>query len=193
MDITPIAASQTPAILPSAESAQPSSPTADILAGAIADSVTISTPAPDTTLQLAQLNEGNNRIALQAKAADRKLSAVADAVDKMKGSLESVVKNFPPFPPGSSERQKLLMSYISIRKELAKMAVPPPPPVLYEKVKPMWDNLFPANSPSMSQLPDEANSGTRDTELRSSISQLKHIQQDITSIRTTLKQSLSES
>lgn len=193
MDITPIATPQTPVVLPAPEPAQSIASAMAVQADAGRDSVTITASSPDKTLRLGHLNEGSNSIALQTRASNQQLSAVADAVDKMKGALENVVKNFPPFPPDSSERQKLLMSYISIRKELVKMIVPPPPPPLYEKVKPLWDNLFPADSSSMSQLPGEMNSRTQDTELRSTIIQLKHIQQDITSIRTTLKQSLSES
>jgi hypothetical protein len=111
----------------------------------------------------------------------------------MKGTLEAVVKNFPPFSPESSERQKLLMSYISIRKELVRMMVPPPPPPLYEKVKHTWEKLFPADTTGLARLPGEMYSGTQDPELRSATIQMKHIQQGITSIRTTIRQSLSES
>ncbi|QEM69753.1 hypothetical protein FO488_17390 [Geobacter sp. FeAm09] len=193
MDITPIAAVQTPLVLPAQEPPQPSSPTGGTQTDAARDSVTITATSTDKTLQLGHLNEGSNSVALQTGAVDQKLSVVSDAVGKMKEALDTIVKNFPPFPPDSSERQKLLMSYLSIKKELVKMIVPAPPPPLYEKVKPMWDNLFPAGSPDMSQLPGEMSDGTPDTELRSSIIQLKHLQQDITSIRTTLKQSLSES
>jgi hypothetical protein len=188
-----IATSQTPVVFPAPESVRPYLPTGSAQTDAATDSVTITAPAPDKTLQLDQLNGENNSIALQTRATDQKLSVVSDAVGKMKIALDSVVKNFPPFPPDSSDRQKLLMSYLSIKKELVKMIVPAPPPPLYEKVKPMWDNLFPADSASMSKLPGEMNSGTQDTELRSTIIQLKHIQQDISSIRATLKQSISES
>jgi hypothetical protein len=40
--------------------------------------------------------------------------------------LERIVKNYPPFPPGSEERVKILKSISSLRKEIDQLTIPPP-------------------------------------------------------------------
>jgi hypothetical protein len=43
----------------------------------------------------------------------------------MKRDLEVIVKNFPPYPPNSEERVKLLRSYAGLRAEIDRLTVPP--------------------------------------------------------------------
>ncbi|WP_243370215.1 hypothetical protein [Geotalea sp. SG265] len=61
-------------------------------------------------------------------AAGKVMNAISDNIAKMKETLEAIVKNYPPFPPGSDERLKLLRSYSSLRKQIDALTVPPLPP-----------------------------------------------------------------
>jgi len=70
-------------------------------------------------------------------------------------------KNYPPFPRDSQERKDLLMSYVSLRKEIIKMMVPPPPPPVYEKNTSLWEKLgYNENGSVASVVPDIAATAT---------------------------------
>ena len=43
----------------------------------------------------------------------------------MKARLLRIVKNFPPFPPGSEERVKILRSFNLFRKQIDQLTIPP--------------------------------------------------------------------
>ena len=156
------------------------------------DSITITAPIPDKTVQIRDMNELRNATALKVSLTDQKLAAAADVVDKMKGTLEGIiVKNFPPFPAESSDRQKLLMSYISLQKELIQLTLPPPPPAIYEQVKLQWQDLFNNNSPKQSRLPAVTESTSSDSGLNAAIGVLSSFSDGISSIRETVKQTLT--
>jgi len=81
--------------------------------------------------EFARINSTKEAIAVAARAihaADEVMDAVGKNLSKMKESLETIVKNYPPFPHGSDERIKLLMSYNSLRKQIDDLTMPPPPP-----------------------------------------------------------------
>lgn len=156
------------------------------------DSVTLVSALPDKTLQLGQLAEVSNNTAIKIKETDQKLGAVATVVDRMRQTLGSIIKNYPPFPPESQERMELLMSYASIQKELIQMTVPPPPPHVYEKVKSLWQDLFSDNSPALPKLSPSLDSGTPDSVIAATVNELDRIYERIGSIRAAVKQSLSE-
>lgn len=156
------------------------------------DSITISAPMPDKAIQIREINDVRNITALSVSATDQKLTAVTNVVDKMKGSLAGIiVKNFPPFPAECSERKQLLMSYLSLQKELMQLTVPPPPAPVYEKVKHQWADIFTNNSPSQSKLPVVAESTTSDSGLNAAIGVLNKLSDGISSIRETVKQTLT--
>lgn len=155
------------------------------------DAISFGAPISAKTGRLSFLNDGSNSIALHAKETDQKLSSAADSIDKMKGALEGIVKNYPPFLPESSERKELLMSYSSLRKELLKLTFPPPPPPIYEKVQHQWQDLFQKDESSSSiLLPGELESSTPDSDLKTTISDLTTLHDSIQSVRSDLKQSL---
>ncbi|MFN3883349.1 MAG: hypothetical protein ACK4Q4_01145 [Rhodocyclaceae bacterium] len=73
-----------------------------------------------------------------AALADRQRLAAADAARElareMRANLMAIVKNYPPFPPESEERQHYLELAIGLRKQMEALIVPPPekggPPAL---------------------------------------------------------------
>lgn len=155
------------------------------------DSITIGVALSDKTGKLSLLSDGSNSIALQTKETDQKLSILADSIHKMKGALEAIVKNFPPFSLESSDRKDLLMSYASIRKELLQLTFPPPPPPIYEKIQHQWQELFQKDAPSNTiKLPGELGNSTPDSDLKVTIADLITLRDGITSVRSDLKQSL---
>ena len=74
----------------------------------------------DTTVKI-------NQVADSVRQADSAMQNVGLALDKMKGSLEGIIKNYPPFPPGSEQRVKALKSFAALRNEIDKLTFPPEP------------------------------------------------------------------
>ncbi len=70
-------------------------------------------------------NSDLNSIATNIHAADKTMEAIENKINKMHEKLETHVKNYPPFLPGSEERVKLLKSFRSFRKQIDKMTIPP--------------------------------------------------------------------
>jgi hypothetical protein len=72
------------------------------------------------------INPSINLAAQSIKAADKVMERIETYIDGMKAQLERIVKNYPPFPPGSEERVKILKSISSLRKEIDQLTIPPP-------------------------------------------------------------------
>jgi hypothetical protein len=66
-----------------------------------------------------------NAVAGSVRQADETMENIGRTVDKMKGTLEGIVKNSPPFPPGSEKRIAFLKSFAGLRKELEELTYPP--------------------------------------------------------------------
>ena len=96
----------------------------------------------DTLQKIGSITDVLNDTAKSLRATGNGLSAAADIAMKMRHSLDTITKNFPPFPIDSTERRDILMSYRALQKEMEKMMVPPPPPPVYDKVKTLWNDLF---------------------------------------------------
>lgn len=99
----------------------------------------------DTTRAIEEMHARLNERARGVRETNEALNQVTERTVGMQQVLQGIVKNFPPFPPESSERRDVLMSYLSIRKELERLTVPPPPPPVYEHVKHLWEQLFDTN------------------------------------------------
>jgi hypothetical protein len=95
----------------------------------------------NTMGRLETVNEEKNLFARNIRATDKALQEISTAVEKMKSHLDTIVKNWPPFPPDSSERKDLLMSYAALRKQILSMTFPPPPPPVYEKNTSLWEKF----------------------------------------------------
>ena len=46
-------------------------------------------------------------------------------IDRMKEQLGRIIKNYPPFPPGSEERVKFLRSFTALRKQIDQLSFSP--------------------------------------------------------------------
>jgi hypothetical protein len=68
-----------------------------------------------------------NQVADSVRQADATMQKVGRNVEMMKGTLEEIVKNYPPFPPGSEQRVKALKDFASLRNEIEELTYPPEP------------------------------------------------------------------
>lgn len=114
---------------------------------AASDQVRVSTNS--TTLKnletVKAIEQLHNEMSSQIKGVrttNEAINSAAEQISQMSSNLEKIVKNFPPFPPDSKERQELLMSYSAIRQEIVKMSFPPPPAPIYAQVRSTWDSLI---------------------------------------------------
>lgn len=96
----------------------------------------------DTVRTIELMHAKLNQQAKGVRETNEAIDKATEQVDTMKSNLQVVIKNYPPFPVDSKERNDRLMGYTSLRKELLSLMVPPPPPAPYEKVKHLWDALF---------------------------------------------------
>jgi hypothetical protein len=66
-----------------------------------------------------------NAVARSIRLADKTMKEIGKHVDDMKSRLKTHVKNYPPFPPGSEERVKVLKSFSAFRKLIDELTMPP--------------------------------------------------------------------
>jgi len=67
-----------------------------------------------------------NSVARTIRVADENMGKIENYIDRMKGELQRIVKNYPPFPPGSEERVKRLKSINAFRRLINQLTIPPP-------------------------------------------------------------------
>lgn len=104
----------------------------------------------DTVKAIEQMHANLNELVKSVRNTNEKLNVASEQIASMQGSLMAIAKNFPPYSGDSAERREMLMSYMSLRKEIESLMVPPPPPPVYEKVRSMWDSMFAQNGQIMS-------------------------------------------
>lgn len=90
---------------------------------------------------LAGIKDEAAYVALSVRQAGQTLERAEATVEIMREKVQAfLVKNFPPFPPGSDERQDYLYSISALRRQLESMAIPPmegkTEPVFYPRE---WD------------------------------------------------------
>jgi hypothetical protein len=130
------------------------------------ESVSVSLQRTSTTMgKLGSFNEEKNQIAKSIRNASESLATVSEVVGGMKENLGKIIKNYPPFPQDSAERKEILMSYISLRKEILSMTFPPPPAPVYEKNTTLWDKLGYTDNGSIASSVPEISSTATDTEV----------------------------
>lgn len=106
---------------------------------------TAATKNLDTVRAIEQMHARLNELAKGARQTNEGLAQAAEVTARMKSQLQAIIKNFPPFSADSDQRQEILMSYVSLKKEIEQLMIPPPPKPLYESVKHMWNSLFSDN------------------------------------------------
>jgi len=72
-----------------------------------------------------QAHDAQHAEAGHIRSLDDGLRAAVQYVRKMADDIRVFKKNFPPFPLGSEERVRLLKSFSAIRKQIARLTIPP--------------------------------------------------------------------
>lgn len=119
-----------------------------------ADQVSLQLTLPRQTVEtiekISNISELLNSTAKGLRQTDQKLQQVGEMVE----NLGKIIKNFPPFPPDSEDRRDMLMSYQSLRQEINRLTVPPPPAPIYEHVQMFWKELFNNNKVAGIETPE---------------------------------------
>lgn len=159
----------------------------------IGDPVSVSLQRASSTMgKLATVNEDKNLFATNVRLTDKALQEISGVMDKMKVHLDTIVKNWPPFPQESEQRKEILMSYASLRKEILKMTVPLPPTQVYEKNTRLWDNLgYTDNQELARSVPDITPASTDEQVKKASIG-LAEAQSAVSAGRDELVRMVSE-
>jgi hypothetical protein len=129
--------------------------------------VSVSLQKTSSTMgRLGSFNEEKNQIAKSIRTSSDSLATVSEVIGGMKENLGKIIKNYPPFPQDSAERKELLMSYISLRKEILNMTFPPPPQPVYEKNTTLWEKLGYTDKGSITPSVPDLSSTATDTEVQ---------------------------
>lgn len=78
-----------------------------------------------TSERLDAIHSRLNNIAQSIRFVDRTTERIETFIDKMKARLKTILKQYPPFPPGSEERVRLLRSFNAFRKQIDQLTIPP--------------------------------------------------------------------
>ena len=105
-----------------------------------------------------------NGMAKSIRNSNKTMEIVEKHIDGMTNQLETIVKNYPPFPLESEERKSYLRNYSSIRKLIDKLTIPSienfVPEAITKKNKPNIPELAPTST---------------DNEIAASLEQLENI------------------
>jgi hypothetical protein len=63
-----------------------------------------------------------NSLATSIKVGDSTMGKIKTLIDRMKEQLGGIIKNYPPFPPGSEERVKFLRSFTALRRQIDQLS-----------------------------------------------------------------------
>ncbi len=72
-----------------------------------------------------QMKAPANATARQVRTMDTQVQNMAQPIQRMITDIRTFRKNFPPFPRGSEERERLLNSFQGIRKQIERLTLPP--------------------------------------------------------------------
>ena len=104
--------------------------------------VQISKNTADTLQKMGNISDFLNSVATNLRQTNEGLKEASTVIAEMKSSLDTIIKNYPPYSLESKERIDQLMKYASLRKQILSMQFPAPLPPLYEGVKHLWEDLF---------------------------------------------------
>jgi hypothetical protein len=75
--------------------------------------------------RLQAINARSIWAATNVRAADQIMDTIGKYLEEMKAQLTRIIKNYPPFPPGSEDRVRILRSYNALRKQIDQMTFEP--------------------------------------------------------------------
>lgn len=144
----------------------------------------------DTVKAIEQMHSRMNELVKGTRETNEALNKAAEQVNFMQSNLASIIKNFPPFPIDSKERQELLMSYTSIRQEMMKMTIPQPPPPMYEQVKHEWDKTVGQNGQMLSSAIPALDTSSSDTQVKEASLQLDKASTGLANLSSSVTKAL---
>lgn len=144
----------------------------------------------DTVKAIEQMHARMNELVKGTRETNESLNKAAEQVNFMQSNLSGILKNFPPFPMDSKERQELLMSYTSIRQEMMRMTVPQPPPPLYEQVKQDWNKTVGQNGQMLASAVPALDTGSSDTQIKQASLQLDNTSTSLADLSSGVTQAL---
>lgn len=157
------------------------------------DPVSVSLQRSSSTMgKLGSVNEDKNLFATSIRESDKALQEVSKAAVKMKERLETIVKNFPPFAQGSLERKELLMSYVSLRKEIEKLTFPKPPAPVYENNQKLWEKIDFSDSRKVAETLPTLDETSTDTQVWRAVGSLEQLQTNLGEGRKELFRTITE-
>ena len=86
----------------------------------------ISGPRQSEFIDFQKINDTLNTIARGQRVFEKSFQKIDDYIERMKAQLEQIVKQFPPFPPGSEDRVRALRAYAYFRNLIDQLTIPPP-------------------------------------------------------------------
>jgi hypothetical protein len=109
------------------------------------DTVSIKINVPqntiDTLQQLGNTSDILNSLATNLRQTYEGLTSASAITEKMKSTLNTVIKDYPPYSVDDQGRMKQLMGYAGLRKQLQSLMIPSPPAPLYDKIQHLWEGL----------------------------------------------------
>jgi hypothetical protein len=66
-----------------------------------------------------------NQVARSVRIVDQSMGKIATQIDRMKEQLTQLIKQFPPFPPGSEEKIRHLRNFNGLREIIDQLTLPP--------------------------------------------------------------------
>lgn len=145
----------------------------------------------ETAKLIEQMHSQLNQLAKGIRETNEGLVQATEKSEQMRSTLQTILKNYPPFSAESSERQKILMSYVSIRKEIEQLTIPPPPSPVYEKVKHMWDSIFSQDGQILFPVIPTLSPSSSDQQLKEAAKVLSRSSEKLASLSTGITEALT--
>ena len=79
------------------------------------------------THPIQQFNTEFNSVLKSIRIADQAMAEIGANIEQMESEVQMFVKQYPPYPPGSDERQQLLNRFAALRKQINRLTFPPDP------------------------------------------------------------------
>jgi len=76
-------------------------------------------------VQLQSINDQQSRVASQIRGDDQQLRQSDQLLGQMKRVLSDIIKYYPPYPAGETERVKFLRSFSAMRQQIEQLTIPP--------------------------------------------------------------------
>jgi hypothetical protein len=144
----------------------------------------------DTLRAIEQMHANLNKLVKSVRETNEAVNNASEKVIKIKGSIDTIIKTYPPLSSESKERRDMLMEYVSLRKELLSLEVPKPPQPVYEKIGLMWDSLFNADAQLQNSAVPDIGANSSDAQLKEASATLDNTSGQLADLSTTITKAL---